>query len=354
MAPRKRKEADAWLPPRVYRGRSAYEFHPKTGGNIRLVGFLRDESGALIETHDVQQAVIQAYQSALRGDAVRKDMAWLIGQYTASMQFKELATKTREGDELRIKNRVLPVFAKMMPADVKKMHIRQYMDKVGESSPVSANRDHGFLSRLFSWAEERGHKDGNPCQGVRKFKEAPRDRYPEDWEYDLVAEVASRSAYKYIEYAMEFAYLCRMRKSEVLALDDDKHILPEGIFVERGKGSANEITAWSPRLRAAYEGIKALTAGYPTIIGKRWLFKDKKGSRITETAFNSAWRRVRDSAMADGLVIDGVTVKLKEPFNFHDLKAKGVTDHESKASGHRSAKMQAVYDRKPSIISSTR
>ncbi len=208
MAPRKRRnDADNWLPPRVYRGRSAYEWHPKAGGNIKLVGFKRDESGQRLETPDIQMAVRQAYERALRGDAEHKDMAWLVAQYQASQQFRGLAAKTREGDELQIKNRVLPVFSKMMPGDVKTMHIRQYMDKVGESSQVSANRDHGFLSRLFAWAEERGHIDGNPCQGVRKFREKPRDRYPEDWEYDLVAEVASRSAYPYIEYTMEFAYL---------------------------------------------------------------------------------------------------------------------------------------------------
>lgn len=353
MAPRKRKDS-CWLPVRVYRGRASYEFHPKTGGSIKLATIKRNESGVPVEDEAVKMAVLAAHKQALLGNAQRKDMTWLIEQYQASMQFKSLAAKTREGDELRIKNRVLPVFKKMMPADVKKMHIRQYMDKVGKSSPVSANRDHGFLSRLFSWAEERGLIDGNPCQGVRKFREEPRDRYPEDWEYDLVAESAQYTSYPWMVFAMEFAYLCRMRKSEVLALDEDKHILPEGVFVERGKGSANEITAWSPRLRAAYDGIKTLTAGRPTIIGKRWLFKDKKGCRISESAFNSAWRRVRDHAIEAGITIDGVTVKLKEPFNFHDLKAKGVTDHETKASGHRSAKMQAVYDRKPNIINSTR
>ncbi|KAA5637656.1 integrase, partial [Pseudomonas aeruginosa] len=33
--PRQNKD-DAWMPPRVYLGRSAYEYHPKGGGNIRL------------------------------------------------------------------------------------------------------------------------------------------------------------------------------------------------------------------------------------------------------------------------------------------------------------------------------
>lgn len=32
MSPRRRKDpADAWMPPRVYRGKSAYEYHPPDG-----------------------------------------------------------------------------------------------------------------------------------------------------------------------------------------------------------------------------------------------------------------------------------------------------------------------------------
>ncbi len=54
------------------------------------------------------------------------------------------------------------------------------------------------------------------------------------------------------------------------------------------------------------------------------------------------------------MTIDEETVVLKERFTFHDIKAKGVTDHEDKYAGHRSKKMQAVYDRKPSIREATR
>lgn len=36
MSSRRRNPNDAWMPSRVYRGRSAYEYHPKSGGNIRL------------------------------------------------------------------------------------------------------------------------------------------------------------------------------------------------------------------------------------------------------------------------------------------------------------------------------
>lgn len=355
MNRRRINKRDSWLPSRVYRGRSAYEWHPKGGGNIKLLGFKRDENKMIVEDDDVINAVINAHKRALAGDYEIKDVQWLIKKYTDSIHFKSLSPKTQYLDELRVQNRVLPVFGKMMPKDIKKKHIRLYMDKVGIESTVSANRDHGFLSRLFNWAAEHGYMDTNPCQGVTKFKEAPRDRYIEDWEFDLVAAVAdTTSSYKWIRYAMEFAYLCRMRIDEVLSLDENEHIRAEGVFVERGKGSANEITAWSPRLRAAYDGIKNLTKNYATTDSGKWIFKNEAGLKIANEAYKSAWQRVRKQAMTKGLEIDGEIVRLEKSYNFHDIKAKGVTDHETKESGHRSPKMKAVYDRKPSLVKPTR
>ncbi len=150
---------------------------------------------------------------------------------------------------------------------------------------------------------------------------------------------------------MEIAYLCRMRASEVRGLLEDRHLLENGVFVERGKGSANEITQWSERLQKAVDDAREFCSTGPTRVQDRPLFN---GGVIPKTSFDSAWRRVRAQAMQTGLTIDGEQVTLTEPFNFHDIKAKGVTDHELKASGHRSKKMTAVYDRKPEIVKATR
>ncbi len=131
--------------------------------------------------------------------------------------------------------------------------------------------------------------------------------------------------------------------------------IPIGIFVERGKHSKNEITAWSPRLKKAVEDARRLcNPTAPSRVSKRPLFKGRSGGPITAANRKSGWKRIRDIAMNEGLEIEGKVVKLQTPFTFHDIKAKGITDHESKAGGHRSKKMEAVYDRKPEIIKATR
>ena len=45
-----------------------------------------------------------------------------------------------------------------------------------------------------------------------------------------------------------------------------------------------------------------------------------------------------------------------EPFNFHDLKARGISNFEGdklKASGHNDPKMLKVYDRKKIVVEAT-
>jgi hypothetical protein len=43
-----------------------------------------------------------------------------------------------------------------------------------------------------------------------------------------------------------------------------------------------------------------------------------------------------------------------EPFPFHDLKSKGVSDHETNHSGHRSPSMRKTYVRKSQEVPATR
>lgn len=50
--------------------------------------------------------------------------------------------------------------------------------------------------------------------------------------------------------------------------------------------------------------------------------------------------------METGIDVDGKNLKLLEKFTFHDLKAKGVSDHTEHHSGHRSEKARQIYIRR--------
>jgi integrase len=194
----------------------------------------------------------------------------------------------------------------------------------------------------FAHGVELGHVTDNPVKGVRKLELKARKRCPTDAEYDSVYKQAP----EWLQIGMEVAYLCRLRWSEVFGTDlmakhDDsvpgllrQHIEDKGLKVIREKGSKSQLISWTPRLRAAIDRALKL----PSKIGTMRLIHNQAGQKYRYDAFNSAWER----AMAKAVAADGI-----EPFRFHDLKRKGVTDAEGDklaASGHKSAQMLAVYD----------
>ena len=72
----------------------------------------------------------------------------------------------------------------------------------------------------------------------------------------------------------------------------------------------------------------------------------KTGQQIGREAFKSVWIRLKKKMVLEGI----------EPFNFHHLKAKGVSDFEGdklQASGHSDPKMLKVYDRKKHTVKAT-
>jgi len=139
---------------------------------------------------------------------------------------------------------------------------------------------------------------------------------------------------------MEITYLCRARWSETATPKRDC-ISDDGLYLTRSKGSKDEITLWTQRLRLAVDNALQ----FNDLRFSNYLIHNPSGEPIQQSAFTSAWRRVMDNALKNGLI---------ERFTFHDIKAKGVSDHESKHSGHKSERMKHTYDRKISQIISTK
>jgi len=95
-------------------------------------------------------------------------------------------------------------------------------------------------------------------------------------------------------------------------------------------------------------------------VNSLFIVHTKTGQQVSKEAFKCAWTRLKKK-----MVIAGI-----EPFNFHDLKAAGVSDAECSdaecsdaecsdtdrldASGHRDRKMLNVYDRKTRTVKATR
>ena len=325
--PRKRKPEDQWLPPRVYRHTSSFIYKPVSGQTVTLCSL-----------DSTEETVWREYRKLVASDNARDTFATLVEDFLHSADFADLSTTTRK-DYRKHSVPVLKVFGAVHRSKIQPQHVRRYMDLRGQKSRVQANREKAFMSRVFRWAYERGMVPSNPCQGVRQFKETPRDRYVTDVEYDAVCKVAPVA----IKIAMEISYLCAARKGDVLKLSM-ADVLDEGLFIQQGKTGVKQIKEWTPRLRRVVDKAKAVSG--KGVRSTRLIVKPD-GMPYTENGFNSAWQETMKRArQATGLPLD---------FTFHDIKAKSVSDFEGSSrdkqqfSGHKTEGQVARYDRKVKV-----
>lgn len=330
MARTRKSKEDAWMPPRVYLGKSAYEFKPKNGGTMRLCG-----------KEATQAQVWTAYEKLITDKKEDNTFTGLVEAFFRSPDYMDLATETRK-DYRKYSIKLLKVFSKMLPDGIKPEHVRKYLDKRGLKSRTQANREKAFMSRVFRWAYERGMVKGNPTKGVRQFKEKARERYITDAEYAALYSVAPTV----VQVAMELAYLCCARQKDVLEMKKSQFVT-DGIMITQSKTNVAQIKGWSTRLNAAI----ALAASLPIKPGMSSIFvlHQPSGSGYTRDGFNGRWRVAKDAAKEAFPDIDF-------NFTFHDLKAKGVSDlkgtiYEKQAiTGHKNVEQTARYDRKVKVV----
>ncbi|KMK15959.1 integrase [Pluralibacter gergoviae] len=329
--PRVRKNPeDNWMPPRVRRGKSAYEFRSPDGRTIRLCG-----------PDLTKSQVWSAYENFINDIKIGSNFDALCEEFFCSGDFHELATETRK-DYRKYASQVSKAFGKMKPGNIKPEHIRQYMDKRGVKSRVQANREKAFMSRVFRWAYERGKVKMNPCRGVKQFKEQARTRYVTDTEYSALFGCSPTP----VKVAMEIAYLCCARQGDILELKKSQ-ILEEGILIQQSKTSVVQIKLWTDRLSnaIAIAGELPLTSGMVSM----YVIHQQSGSRYTRDAFNAQWMKAKKAAAEKFPELDF-------NFTFHDLKAKGVSDlkgtlyEKQEITGHKNASQTARYNRKVAAV----
>tara|TARA_Y100000310_G_scaffold342527_1_gene446151 strand:+ start:625 stop:1632 length:1008 start_codon:yes stop_codon:yes gene_type:complete len=327
MRPRKNTKL-SWLPPRVYQGKSAYEYRPKSGGAIRL-GSLKAK----------KWEIIKAYEEYIASLEDSKTVSGLISDYFESAEFDEKSENTKK-DYKKASKKIIAVFGKADPNRLTPPHIRKYLDKRGISSRTQANREVAFFSRVCNWGIERARLKINPCKGVKKFKEVARDRYIEDWEYNAVY----KNVPSHVQIAMEISYLCAARKGDVLSMTW-KQVLDEGVFIQQGKTGTKQIKEWSPRLRKALRQAKTLSKGN---VFSQWVICQPNGKRFTDRGFDEGWMKGREAARKQ--------TEMPLDFTFHDIKAKSISDYEGTRgekrnfSGHKTESQVDSYDRKVPIV----
>jgi integrase len=310
------------LPRYVFRARNAYWYKPWLG---RVDGKQRWGKTIRLADDTVPMSELWAIWEQL-GSAPKDTVGWMLDLYLDSPQFGKLKPKTQTEyrsavDKIRNKSTGSGTLGDARLNRVTKRTIRDYLDTY--PAPVAANRHIAVLKAAWSWCEERYEIPENPCKSVKLNREEPRQRYVSDDEYETVLRMAPPP----ISQMMELSYLLRGRLSEVLAIEVS-HINDDYLEFHRLKGSEGELCDLSDRLRAALSDVR----GDPYVC-----------HQYSKSAFRSAWRRLQGHMKKAGI----------EPFPFHDLKAKGVSDHVDNFAGHRSPNMKKVYVRKLQRVPAT-
>lgn len=240
-----------------------------------------------------------------------------------------------------------------------------------QRGPSAARKVYEYLRRLFNWAILRGlYRGTSPVSKPELPKERERRRLPDHavlaklitfaFERGQRAAHTEGSTSPYIWKALILGYECRLRGVESFDLTDAS-MLDEGIACKRRKGSKMNISLWNHNLRVCVKAAqeernaiwKKLGRAIPLRPENRPLLVNGSGERISQSAWQNAWKRFM------ALAIREEVITADQKFGLHDMKRRGTTDTQGtkaeklEASGLSSLQILEVYDHSIARVNST-
>jgi integrase len=204
------------------------------------------------------------------------------------------------------------VFGKMLPPQVTPADVGEYLDTRGETAPVRANREKALLSHLYTWMMRKRESGvtSNPCKGVHRNPEKPRERRIDDAEYQKVYAIATAP----VKRLMRLMYRTAQRPADCLAAGPRTIVAIErgGIatralrFTQNKTGHTVDIVVIGDLEDLIAEAAKDKVAGLTFVHTRR-------GQKFTEDGVSAMFRRYCKKA--------GV-----EDFGLRDLRGKAATD----------------------------
>lgn len=245
--------------------------------------------------------------------------------------------------------------------EITPQHIAQYRDARrgpdGKPAPVRANRELALLSHAFNLAREWGYTAReNPCRGVRKHREKPRDFYADNEVWRALYEHAAPE----LQDAMDLAYLTgqrpgdvrRMRQADVsdgaLVVTQSKTGKKLRILLNNESGQRTELGRVIDRIRSRQ-------------VQGAFLVATPQGRPLREWTLRDRWDAARQSAIAAQPDTDeGRSLAQRiASFQFRDIRPKAASEMDlataSKLLGHtEQAITQTVYRRAGETVKPTR
>lgn len=225
-------------------------------------------------------------------------------------------------------SRLIDAFGHFQLAQIEPQHVRRYLDL--RTAKVSGNREIAVLSIIWNWSRERGLTNlANPCAGVKRFRERPRDRYVLQAEFDAVYKIAPRV----VRDAMDLCLLTSQREGDILKLKR-QDIRDGEIWFAQAKTGRKVRIRIEGRLKTVLERILGRSGAVQSV----FVVSDDQGQQVRGYALQRAFRKAQKDSGTDY-------------WQLRDLRAKSVSDEPdlkkaSDRAGHADEKITATVYRR--------
>lgn len=244
------------------------------------------------------------------------------------------AAKTQRDEQARGKV-IAESFEAFMPDQVTAPDVAEFLSHYRDR-PRTHNAYRSQLAELMRYAMERGLRDPgtNPVTAVVRTMRTPaRTRYITDSELRRIKVAGMRGddgrttrSGPMLCALIDMAYLTGQRISDLLSLEWGQ-FGPNGIAFQTAKTGALVLIGWSPRLRDVERRLRQLRVDREAFTPK--VFTTQDGQPYTYWGASTAWRRaVKRAGIGD--------------CHFHDLRAKALTDKDSR-EGTQAARTMGAH-----------
>ena len=348
------------LPPKMLRRKKTF-----ASGKV-WIGYYyngRDESGRRVEIPlgtDLNEAKRRWAELDCKPAPVETGLMSVIFNRYERDVIPTKSFRTQKDNDYSLKN-LRKVFD-TAPIDViTPQHIAQYRDARSVKAKVRANREIALFSHVWNMAREWGYTaKENPCRGVRKNRETPRDYYADD----TVWAAVYAKALEEVKDAMDISYLTGQRPADVLkmmatdirdgALEvrQNKTKKRLRILLDYANGTRSELGKVIDRISARPRKVRSL-----------FLVATPAGSSLNRWTLRIRFDAARAAAAKEA--DENETPEMKalaariRAFQFRDIRPKAASEttleHARKLLGHTEGQItETVYRRVGEVVNPTK
>lgn len=315
MRPRNTENRD--LPPGMVRRK-----RPRKNGKVWVGYYYRDSTGKEISLGgDLNKARLKwAELEAKEKPADLTMMKGIFDRYVRDVIPKK-GERTQK-DNLAELKQLRPTFDGAPIDSITPANIAGYRD--ARTAKIRANREIALLSHVFNMAREWGLTEReNPCQGIRKNKEVPRDYYANAVVWDAVYGMAGPE----LKEAMDLAYLTGQRPADVIIMRSDD---TEGDYFLVTQGKTGQKLRILMRTETGENSLGKLVREITernAHHSSKYLLINKYGKRMTKGMLRLRWDKAREKAQQNALEQGDPMLAAKiGGFQFRDIRPKAASE----------------------------